>query len=91
MRTRTRAALLLGVLAATVVACSAHDERQWYKPGGEYTVAEFKRDETACTVKKELDEACLRQRGWLPLGGDNVAPRAEPVPTRGRPTGTMKY
>jgi len=89
---RARTLCVLAVLAAVAVACSAHDERQWYKPNADYTVAEFKRDEVTCTVNKQLNEDCLRGRGWLPLGGDNVAPKAEPVPTRGRTnTGTLKY
>jgi hypothetical protein len=89
---RTRTLLLLGALAAVAVACSAHDERQWYKPNVDYTVAEFKRDEATCTMKKQLNEECLRGRGWLPLGGDNVSPKAEPIPTRGRTNvGTTKY
>jgi hypothetical protein len=89
---RIRTLLLLGVLVAVAVACTTFDERQWYKPNVDYTVAEFKRDEATCTVNKQLNEDCLRGRGWLPLGGDNVAPRAEPIPTRGRTqTGTTKY
>ncbi len=65
----------------SLAACaSLEPERQWYKPGGNYTVAEFRQDQTACTKNRVLDEECLKQRGWVPLSGDREAP-ARPQPT----------
>lgn len=62
----------LALLAASciLVGCSSQPDRQWYKPGGNYTVQEFARDRDACTKDKVLDEQCLKQRGWFPLTGD---------------------
>ena len=48
--------------------------KQWLKPGQNYTVAEFRRDEVACTKDRKLDEECMRQRGWVALSGD-AAPK----------------
>ena len=39
-------------------ACSLDPEKQWYKPGGNYTAAEFDRDSKACTKSRVLDEEC---------------------------------
>ena len=47
--------------------CKSAADKQWYKPGIAYTVAEFQRDEAECTKNRVLDEECLKQRGWVPL------------------------
>jgi hypothetical protein len=59
--------LLLVLLAASSAACSSGPEREWYKPGVSYTVADFQRDEKACTKDRVVDEECLKGRGWVPL------------------------
>ncbi|MDP2627832.1 MAG: hypothetical protein Q8Q58_13120 [Candidatus Rokubacteria bacterium] len=72
-------------LAAT--ACESVSEKQWYKPGGSYTLADFRSDEKACTRDRQLDEECLKGRGWVPLSADVAPTKAEPTPTRASPTG----
>jgi hypothetical protein len=60
--------LALGVLAA---GCqSLEPERQWYKPSGDYSAADFERDSKACTTNRVLSAECLEQRGWVSLSGD---------------------
>ena len=68
---------LLCLLCATAIAataCSLAPDKQWLKPGQNYTVADFRRDEAACTKDRKLDEDCMRQRGWVALSGD-AAPK----------------
>jgi hypothetical protein len=74
-RVLRRLALLFLVLFP-LVGCGGSTEKQWYKAGGSYTVAEFERDQRACTTNRVLDEQCLRDRGWIGLSPD----RQEPVP-----------
>ena len=70
----------------SLAACTLEPDRQWYKPGGNYTIAEFKQDQTACTKNRVLDEQCLRQRGWIPLTGDREPPARSSQPSsRGQP------
>lgn len=71
-----RYALLLLVVASLLpVGCSAERDRQWSKPSGNYTTAEFGRDRDQCTPKgKELDEQCMKERGWVPLTSDREPP-----------------
>ena len=64
-----------------LVGCSSERDRQWYKPATNYTTEEFKRDRDSCTSKKDnvLDEACMKQKGWVPLTSDRPAtPKPEP-------------
>jgi hypothetical protein len=70
----SRRFIVLCALVLAANACSLEPDRQWYKPGQSYTVADFRRDETACTKDRKLDEECLRQRGWVALSGD-AAPK----------------
>ena len=65
----SRSSFLLLALVVSATGC-ATNETQWYKPGENYTVAEFQRDHAACTKKGELDTACMKQRGWVSLSGD---------------------
>ena len=73
-----RYCLVLLVVAALIpVGCSSERDRQWYKPGSNYTVTEFTRDRDECTPKKgDLDEQCMKQRGWVPLTSDREPPGA---------------
>ena len=68
-----RAFLLCCGVLGLLTACGSI-EKQWYKPNAEYTVAEFQRDRTACEKKGEVDEDCLRQRGWVSLTPDKEKP-----------------
>ena len=74
-----RAFLLCCAVLGLLAACGS-SEKQWYKPNAEYTVAEFQRDRTACEKKGEIDEECLRQRGWVSLTPDKEKP-LPPIPT----------
>jgi hypothetical protein len=67
-------------LALSLGACSLDPEKQWYKPNGNYTSADFDRDSKACTKDRVLIEDCLKQRGWVPLSGDIVKKQAEKPP-----------
>jgi hypothetical protein len=72
-----RYCLLLLVGASLLGAgCSSERDRQWYKPGANYTVTEFNRDRDECTRGRELDEQCMKQRGWVPLTSDREPPGA---------------
>jgi hypothetical protein len=72
------AVLALGVV---VTGCqSLEPERQWYKPSGDYTAAEFERDSQSCTKDRVLNEECLHQRGWISLSGDRTPKRKENPP-----------
>jgi hypothetical protein len=64
MRTRT-ILLALGLLAA-LGSCTS-TRREWMKIGQTYTVEEFRRDFAQCTRGRELDEACMRERGWVDM------------------------
>jgi hypothetical protein len=79
-----RYCLVLVIVASLIpVGCSSERDRQWYKPGANYTVTEFNRDRDECTPKKgDLDEQCMKQRGWVPLTSDR-APTADPRPAQG--------
>ena len=72
-----RYCLLLLVAASLIpVGCSSERDRQWYKPGANYMVSEFTRDRDECTKGRELDEQCMKQRGWVPLTSDREPPSA---------------
>ena len=78
---RLPGALLL--VAATLTGCAA--EKQWMKVGEPYTTAEFRRDYAECSKTKndELDEECLRARGWVdmkPSKADRTADTPPPHP-----------
>ena len=70
---------LLIVLLLVVACSSLEPERQWYKPGQSYSVAEFERDRAACTKDRVLDEACLKGRGWASLSGDEDKAPTRPI------------
>jgi hypothetical protein len=72
----TAAALLLAA------GCAGQPDKQWYKPGGNYTVAEFERDRAACTVARALNEVCLKERGWIAVSPDRQAPTSKDPPKR---------
>jgi len=88
----TRGTLLLALALSSLVACSSlAPPKQWYKPGINYTVAEFQRDRTACTKDRVVDEDCLRQHGWVSLSGDEKK-YVPPTPAPGtRGTRTTPY
>jgi hypothetical protein len=78
-----RAALLCCAVAGLLTACGSGD-KQWYKPNAEYTVAEFQRDRAACEKSGQIDEECLRQRGWVSLTPDKDKPLPAAPTTRNK-------
>ncbi len=73
---------LLVLLLGSTFGCAMSDERLWYKPGGNYTTAEFNQDRDACTRDKKLDEECLKAKGWVTVSPDRPPPTVSP-PLRG--------
>jgi len=72
-----RRIVFLAVTALSLASCSSGADKEWYKPGGTYTMADFDRDRTDCTKNKVLDEECLKDRGWIAISADKdqgVAP-----------------
>jgi len=69
-----RRAVTLSALAIAIVAygCGS-DEREWMKLNEKYTIQEFRRDLSECTVKGALDEECMKARGWVSV----APPKAE--------------
>jgi hypothetical protein len=84
-----RIALVVSLVVLGLVSgCTSLDPaKQWYKPGGNYTVAEWQKDQSTCTTKSGLDEDCLKDKGWVPLSGD---PSKPPPPPR-NPKGDKIY
>jgi hypothetical protein len=77
---------LLPIAALILTACSnAAPDRQWYKPNVNYTAADFEHDRAACTDKKTklLDDDCMKERGWVALGGDIGPAVKAPEPGKG--------
>lgn len=62
--------------------CATTEEPLWYKPGGNYTTAEFNRDRDLCTQGKKLDRECMRAKGWVSVGRDLPTPTPTPPPPR---------
>lgn len=83
----TRRILLVAVIVLPLTACASGAEKQWYKPGDKYTVAEFQRDQAACTKDKVLDEDCLKGRGWIAISADGDK---GPTPMHGGPPETKR-
>jgi hypothetical protein len=52
------------------------------KVGQPYTVEDFRRDVRACTRAGVLDEACMRDRGWVSVNPRPEKPPEPPPPTK---------
>ena len=90
---RLIALLPLAALLALAACNSAATDKQWYKPNVNYTTADFERDRGTCTDKKTktLDEDCMKDKGWIALGGD-IGPAVKPVdPTTQKGGSKSKY
>ena len=67
--------LLPSVAVLSLGGCASEPEKQWYKATGNYTVADWERDEALCTTKNRVvDEECLRDKGWASLSADPTKP-----------------
>jgi len=88
-----RMIVLLPIAVLFLAACNSAADTQWYKPNQNYTAPAFEWDSTACTHKKTkvLDESCLKDRGWVALGGDIGPPLKTPDPTTSKGTAKGKY
>lgn len=76
---------LIVAVSLLPIGCSSERDRQWYKPGVNYTVSEFTRDRDECTPKTgDLDEQCMKQRGWVPLTSDREPPSSIKPPPNPR-------
>jgi hypothetical protein len=86
---RFTSAVVVAVGALALVSCSARDTREWMKVEQRYTKEEFRRDHKECSRDRDggPDEACMRQRGWLPVNPSKADSDPPPDPTpksRGR-------
>ena len=83
---RSRIAFAIVVCALGMIGCSATDARQWMKVEQRYTKEEFQRDYRECSRRGDLDDVCMRQRGWVAVNpAKSEAPPPPPAtPPRGR-------
>jgi hypothetical protein len=81
---RTRVVLAALPLLASLAACGP-PEREWMKINESYTREEFRRDVAQCTRGTTLDEACMKNRGWVSVTPPKATkPPEPPVPTTPR-------
>jgi hypothetical protein len=74
--------ILMPVLAFSILTAGAgcgSDERQWLKLNEKYTTEEFRRDLTACSRSGKLDEACMRDRGWVAVSHPGKQETKDPL------------
>jgi hypothetical protein len=76
--------LLIGLALSTLLGGCAEPERQWMKVNQPYTVEEFQRDIKECTRRGDLDDECMKARGWVSV----KPPKAEKAPESGAPART---
>ena len=57
--------VLLVTSVLVLAACASETERQWMKLDQTYTTAEFRRDVAACTKSGNVDDECMKSRGWV--------------------------
>jgi hypothetical protein len=84
---RLRMSFLIVLAALGTVACGTLDDREWLKVNQRYTKEEFVRDHRECSRDGKPDEACMRQRGWVPVNPSkaDAPPPMDPLPrSRGR-------
>jgi len=74
--------LFLAMTTFLLTGCWSAPDKQWYKPGGNYTVAEFDRDKKTCTKNNEMDDQCMKDLGWVTLSSDQDK---GPPPMKGGP------
>jgi len=52
------------VTAAVTAGCGEVD-RKWMKLSGNYTTEDLRRDISACTRDRVLNDRCMEDRGWV--------------------------
>jgi hypothetical protein len=75
--------LAWGLVAGILAGCGGYTETQWMKVNQSYTTEEFRRDHKACSKGIVLDEACMRDKGWVdvqPSARDRAAEKPAPTP-----------
>ncbi len=67
-----------------LAGCTAHDNREWMKVDRSYTKQEFQRDYRECTRDDKIDDACMREKGWVAVNpSKQEGPRSvDPLPAR---------
>ena len=86
MRHTTMFFLVLSALG--IAGCGATDDREWMKVGTpRWTKEEFQRDHRECSRKGDLDDACMRQRGWVAVNPSKSEPQKPTDPLQGRRRG----
>jgi hypothetical protein len=83
--------LLLGLGALSLTGCSAHDEREWMKVDRRYSNEDLQRDYRDCSRRGDLDDACMRQRGWIPMSPTKEEPPRSLDPLQRQPSGRGRY
>ena len=53
------------VLVIAAVAGCGEVDRKWMKLSGNYTTEDLRRDLTACTRDRVLNDRCMEDRGWV--------------------------
>ena len=86
-----RTVLLIGLWVLSLTGCGAHDEREWLKVDRRYTKEEFQRDYRECTKKGDLDDSCMRQRGWVPVNPTKEEAPKSMDPLQRGPGGGGRY
>ena len=81
-----RRSLLIVIAVLALAGCGAADSREWMKVDGSYTKAEFQRDYRDCSRKGDLDDACMKQKGWVAVNPTkSERPKdVDPLPGRQR-------
>jgi hypothetical protein len=83
------ARIFLTASVLALAACASDDNREWMKVNQAYTVPEFRRDHAECSKSGKLDEACMRERGWVDVsarkGPDKAPPSDRPYGVSPRP------
>jgi hypothetical protein len=75
--------ILIGLGALALAGCATSDDREWMKIDRErYSKEELRRDYKDCSKKGDVDEPCMRQRGWVPM-----SPTKEEAPKSMDPLG----
>jgi hypothetical protein len=83
---RTDTLMLAAFVGLGLTACVA-DSKDWMKVGDQkFTKAEFQKDYRECIKDRAVDEACMRDRGWVsvnPSKGETPTPDQTRQPRRG--------